>query len=427
MPYTLTRRANHTIEITAHLDAEAVDRERDGIIRNIRSKANVPGFRPGKAPAAAVRARYADEIQEELKEHLSSLLWREVVDGEENIEPLTNPHIHTLDFSTDGAFDFTAELEVRPQYELPELGVLAIPEVSIEVADAEVDGELAKVADEQAVWEPAESEAAEDGLMVEVDLQGVLEGGDDEPFTEEDAQFIIGSDSVPPEVNEAVQGARIGDERTASKILPDDLEDADKAGKTVSYTIKIKSLKRKQLPEIDDDLATTIGLEDLEELRGRITDVLGQQKRGDRRTQWRRFILDHLEEGIDHGELPSSLVQSTVREQLDRYAYTIAMQGVNVDPDAIDWQELAAKAEPAARQEVLDTLILEQLAEAWEVPVPESDVDAYVASEAARLGVPPSEHKANLAAEKKLDRVRHGTRIAATVDEMIRRAGGEVE
>ena len=427
MPYTLTRRANHTIEITAHLDAEAVDHERDGIIRTIRSKAAVPGFRPGKAPAAAVRARYADEIQEELKEHLTSLLWREVVDGEENIEPLTNPHIHTLDFATDGAFDFMAELEVRPQYELPELGVLAIPEVSIEVADAEVDGELAKVADEQAVWEPAESEAAEDGLMIEVDLQGVLEGSDDEPFSEEDARFIIGSGSVPQEVNEAVQGARVGDERTATKILPDDLEDADKAGKTVSYTIKIKSLKRKQLPEIDDDLATTIGLEDLEELRGRITDVLRQQKRGDRRTQWRRFILDHLEEGIDHGELPSSLVQSTVREQLDRYAYTIAMQGVNVDPEKIDWQELAAKAEPAARQEVLDTLVLEQLAEAWEVPVPESDVDAYVASEATRLGLPPAEHKANLAAEKKLERVRHGARIAATVDEMIRRAGGEVE
>ena len=427
MPYTLTRRANHTIEVTAHFDAEAVDRERDGIVRTIRGKAQVPGFRPGKAPAAAVRTRYADEIQDELKEHLTGLLWREVFDGEEDIEPLTNPEIHSLDFAADGAFDLTAELEVRPKYELPELGALALPEVSIEVADAEVDGELAKVADEQAVWKPAESEVAEDGLMVEVDLQGVLEGNDDEPYSEEDARFIIGSDSVPPEVNEAVQGAQVGDERTATKILPDDLDDAEKAGKTVTYTIKLKSLKRKQLPEIDNDLATTIGLEDLEELRGRIADVLGQQKRGDRRTQWRRFILDHLEEGSDHGLLPSSLVQSTLREQLDRYAYTIAMQGVNVDPEKIDWQELAAKAEPAARQEVLDTLILEQLTEAWEVPVPESDVDAYVASEAARLGLPPAEHKANLAAESKLERVRHGARIAATVDEMIRRAGGEVE
>jgi trigger factor len=427
MPYTLTRRANHTIEIAANLDADTVDRERDDIIRNIRGKANVPGFRPGKAPAAAVRARYADEIQDELKEHLTGLLWQEVFNGEEDIEPLTNPHIHTLDFTADGAFNLSAELEVRPQYELPELGRLSLPEVSLEVAEAEIAGELAKVAEEQAVWEPADDEEAVDGLMVEVDLRGVLEGSDEEPFTEEDARIIIGSDSVPTEINEALQGAKVGDECTAAKILPDDLDDTDKASKTVTYTIKLKSLKRKQLPEIDDDLATTIGLEDLEELRGRIADVLGQQKRGDQRTQWRRFILDHLEEAIAQGELPSSLVQSTLREQLDRYAYTMAMQGVEVDPEKIDWQELAAKAEPAARQEVLDTLVLEQLAEAWEVPVPESDVDAYVASEATRLGLPPAEHKANLAAEKKLERVRYGARIAATVDDMIRRAGGEVE
>jgi len=409
MPYTLTRRANHTVEIAANLDADTVGRERDGIIRNIRGKANVPGFRPGKAPAAAVRARYADEIQDELKEHLTGLLWHEVFNSEEDIEPLTNPHIHTL------------------EYELPELGQLSLPEVLLEVAEAEIAGELAKVAEEQAVWEPADDVEAVDGLMVEVDLQGVVEGGDEEPFTEEDARIIIGSDSVPPEINEALQGAKVGDECTATKILPDDLDDTDKAGKTVTYTIKLKSLKRKQLPEIDDDLATTIGLEDLEELRGRIADVLGQQKRGDQRTKWRRFILDHLEEAIDHGELPSSLVQSTLREQLDRYAYTMAMQGVEVDPEKIDWQELAAKADPAARQEVLDTLVLEQLAEAWEVAVPEADVDAYVASEATRLGLPPAEHKANLAAEKKLERVRHGARIAATVDEMIRRAGGEVK
>jgi FKBP-type peptidyl-prolyl cis-trans isomerase (trigger factor) len=155
--------------------------------------------------------------------------------------------------------------------------------------------------------------------------------------------------------------------------------------------------------------------------------VLENQKRSERRTQWRRFVLDHLEQGLDQGELPPSLVQSTVREQLDRYAYTMAMQGVDVDPEKINWQELAAKAEPAARQEVLDTLILEQMAAEWETPVPENDVDAYIAAEAARLSVPPAEHKANLASDNRLERIRHGARIAATVDEMIRRAGGEEE
>ena len=100
----------------------------------------------------------------------------------------------------------------------------------------------------------------------------------------------------------------------------------------------------------------------------------------------------------------------------------------DVDPEKIDWQELAAKAEPAARQEVLDTLILEQLAEAWEVPVPESEVDAYVAGggDPSRVFRPPSTRRISRR-RKSWNAIRHAARIAATVDEMIRRAGGEVE
>jgi trigger factor len=427
MPYTVTHRANHTVEISAHLDSAVVDRERDGIVRNIRSKARVPGFRPGKAPVAAVQARFADEIRDELQEHLTGLLWREVFDGENEIEPITNPQIRDLSFAEDGGFSFTAELEVRPRYELGELDDLSLPEISLDVSEVEIDEELAKVQQEHAVWEPAEDDEVVDGMLVEVDLKGEVEDSDDEPYSEEGASFIVGANAAPPEVDEALQGAKVGDVRKATKVLPDDLEDQEKAGKTVTYTISVKGLKRKNLPGIDDDLATTIGLEDLDELRQRVEDVLQNQKRGERRNTWRRTALDHLEAGIDQTELPSSLVQSTLREQLDRYAYTMAMQGVDVDPEKIDWNELAAKAEPAARQEVLDTLVLEQLAESWEIPVPEAEVDAYVAQEAARLSVPPAEHKANLAAEKKLERIRHAARIAATVDEMIRRAGGEVE
>jgi trigger factor len=427
MPYTLTHRANHTVEVSAHLEPSVVDRERDNIIRSISHKARVPGFRPGKAPMAAVRARFSDEIREELQEHLTGLLWREVFDGESEIEPITNPQIRSLEFADDGGFGFTAELEVRPRYELPELDTLDLPESSLEVSDAEIDQELAKVQEEQAVWEPAEDDEAADGMLAEVDLLGEVEGSEDEPYTEDGATFVIGSSSAPQEVNEALQGAKIGDQRVATRVLPDDLEDADKAGRTVTYTISVKGLKRKVLPEVDDDLATTIGLDDLAALRERIENVLEQQKRNERRNNWRRFVLDHLEAEIDRGELPSSLVQSTLREQLDRYAYTMAMQGMDVDPEKINWQEISAKAEPAARQEVLDTLILEQLAESWEMPVPEAEVDTYIAAEAARQSLPPAEHKANLAAEGKLERVRHAARIAATVDEMIRRAGGEVE
>ncbi len=427
MPYTVTRGANHTVAITANLDDDAVNRERNTIVRSIRNRARIPGFRPGKAPEAAVRARFADEILDELKDQLTGLLWREVFSGEPDLEPLTNPQIKDLEFSDDGGFHFTAELEVRPRYDLPEIADVALPEVSLEVSEAEVTEELARIQEQQAVWEPADDAAVEDGMLVEADLEGTIEDSSDDPYSEQDAQFVVGSTQVPQEVSEALQGAAVGDERTATKVLPDDLEDESKAGKKVTYAITVKSIKRKVLPEINDDLAKSLGLESLEDLRERVVAVLERDKRASRRDTWRRFVLDHLEQGIDPGELPPTLVQSTLREQLDRYAYTIAMQGSTRDLDSIDWQEMSAKAEPAARREVLDTLVLEQLAEAWEVEVPEGDVDSYIANEAARLSVPAAEHKANLAADNRLERIRHAARLAATVDDMIRRAGGEVE
>jgi FKBP-type peptidyl-prolyl cis-trans isomerase (trigger factor) len=138
-------------------------------------------------------------------------------------------------------------------------------------------------------------------------------------------------------------------------------------------------------------------------------------------------LLEYLQENLDPNELPSSLVQNAVNESVNRYAYQMAMQGMGPEDGDFKWEELAAKAEPSARKHVADNLILEQLAMEWETPVPETEVDAYIAAEAAQQGIPPAEHKASLAAEDKLDAIRHAARLTLVVDEMIRRAGGEVK
>jgi trigger factor len=427
MPYTLTEQANHTVEIAGTLETHIVERERRTIVRSIGKRARIPGFREGKAPENVVRTRFADDIDAELKEHLSQLVWQEVIEAEKDLRPLTAPQVSDLGFDNDGVFRFVAQLEVRPRYDLPDLTSAELPEVSIEVSDQEIDTELERLQDEQAVWEPIEDEAAVDGMLVEADLHGEMTDSVEDPYEEKDAQFILGSDGVPPEVSEALQGARVGDQKIAAKTFPEDDEKKERAGKTVNYTITLKALKRKVPPEIDDDLAKTIGLENLNELKERIREALIRKKRGERRDDWRRSLLDYLQQPVDVNELPSSLVQSAISDSINRFAYQMAMQGMAPEDGQFDWQELAAKAEPAARRQVADNLVLEQLAMEWDVAVPETEVDAYIAAEAAQLKIPPAEHKANLAAEKKLDQIRHAARLTAVVDEMIKRAGGEVE
>ena len=397
MTYKLTEQANHKLEVAGNLQTEIVDRERQAIVRSIRSRAKLPGFRDGKAPESMIRARFAEDIDAELKERLSQLIWEEVMEAETELQPLTMPQVREVKFADDGAFELVADLEVRPQYELPDFAETTLPEASLDVADGEVTTELEQLREQHAVWEPVEDQEAADGMLVEADLVGLMEDSDEDPYEENDARFVLGADTLPSEVNAALLGAKAGEERVAAKSFPEDDNNKERAGKTVNYTIKVKALKTKVLPEVDDELAKTFGLEDLAELKERVREAIERRKVGERREEWRRSLLDQLSEDIDLNTLPSSLVQNAVNERINRFAYEMAMQGAGPKDGDFDWQELAAKAEPAARRHVADNLILEQLAMKWETPVPESEVDAYIAAEASQQGIPPAEHKANLA------------------------------
>lgn len=427
MPYTLTSRVNHTIELSARLDAATVEKEREQILVSLRRQAKVPGFRPGKAPLQVVRSRFADEIRNELEQSLEGVIWREVMEGESHFKPLTSPRIQDRGFDDDGSFRYTAAVEVHPRFELPSAEGLSLPEVSLDVAAAEVEAELAKIRQEQATWEPVDGEPAVDGIMVEANLRGEVVGAEEEPFEEERAQFILGDEGVPTEINAGLQGVRTGEERVVEKQFPVDDANPKRAGKTVHYRVQVTALKRKLLPEVDEELARTVGFDSLDALRERVREVLGQQKRSERRRTWRRSLLDQLEEGISPDGMPPSLVSSALREDMNRFAYSMAMRGMAPDSEQINWQELAARLEPAVRRRVLDDLVLEQLAEAWEIEVPEETVESIVREQAERLGVPPGEHRADLVKDHRLDELRHAARMSATVDDLLRRAGAEVD
>ncbi len=430
MPHQITKHPDHTVEITADLDKAAVDQEREVIARRMRSQARVPGFRPGKAPLSTVRARYGEEIREELTEHLAGLLWRQVLDDEDELQPLIQPSFEDMGFGDDGGFSFKARLEVRPRFDLPTLDGIELPEHSIEVTEAEIQSELEGVSEENVSWAPAAEDAqVVDGVMVEVDLTAEVEGSDQEPTTEENARIIVGADGMPPEISEALQGARIGDQRVAVRAMNEDQVEGDNAeepARSTTYTITVKAIKDKSLPEIDDDLAQGLGFDDLNQLKERIIEVLGDRKASDRRDRWRRHILDHLEEGVELETLPPTLVKDAVAGDIQRFVYHLAMQGKAPD-DQMDYQALRARFEPQARIRVVDTLVLEQLGDVWDVEVPENDVDAYIAGEAQQKGIPPAEHKANLVKEDRLDSLRHAARMAAIVSELLRRAGAEEE
>ncbi len=429
MSYQLQQRPDHTVEISASFDVEEVESERRRILMEYRRKARIPGFRPGKAPLHLVQIRFGDAVNDELQEELSKRAWSEVLDAEDGFEPISHFRITGAHFNDDGSFSLSGEVEVRPRWELPPVDEITLPEIAIDVSDAEIDAELEQIQDERAVWSPADG-AATDGMLVEVDLKAEVTEGEGEPFSKDGVRFVLGKDALFPEIQEALRGASVGETRTAEREMPADEENGTEQtapGKKIRYTVTVTSLKTKELPPIDDELADALGFDSLDSLKDRIRDGLTRAKRNERRTAFRRTILDRLEEGIDVNSIPNSLVKSVLRDELTNYAYSLAIQGKDPQSGDIDWQEVSAKMEPDVRKKVLDELVLEQLGEAWGIQVPEAEVETFIVADAQRKGIPPAEYRANLEKEGRVEGIRHAARIAAIVDEAIRRAGGEVE
>ena len=426
MSYQLKRRPDHTVEVNAAFEAEAVEAERGRILADFRRKARIPGFRPGKAPLSIIRARFGEAVEEELQEHLSKRSWEEVLTGEEDLEPLSPFRVTDAHLDDDGQFVLTAEVEVRPRWDLPAVEKQTLPEISLEVSEADLNEELERLRKEQGVWEPAEG-PAEDGMLVEIDIEGEDLDGETEAFKDDGVRFVLGDEGMYPEIQEAVRGAAPGDERVVEKTFVEEDPNPRQAGKKIRYKLSLVSLKRALLPEIDDDFADGLGFESLAALKERAREVLAQKKRNDRRQSWRRALLDGLEEGIDVNTLPESLVQGALREELGNYAYAMAMQGQDPRAEDVDWQKISAQLEPSVRRRVLDELVLEQLADEWEISVPEEEVESFISAEAQRRGIPVAEHRANLAKEDRIEGIRHAARISVTVEEAIRRAGGEVD
>jgi trigger factor len=424
MTYQLTERLQYKVGITAELEAAVVERERKAILSSMRHEISLPGFRPGKVPLSMLRARFGDQIEHELREKLFGVAWREIVAGEEDLRPLGMPTVSKIDINDDGTFSLDAELEIRPRLELRPVEELTLPELSLEVADADIEHELEGIQKEQAAWEPADDEPAADGMRVDCEFHGEdIESGE-EIVHEDNAGFVIGHPELFAEINEAMQGAHTGDKRSATKRFDESDPDPKRAGKTVRFDVTIKSLKREELPPIDDELAETIGFESLQQLKDRVREVLTQSKVRERDQARRRALLDQLGEDFDLNTLPESLVQSAISNELEEIEQMVRNQGS--DPAQLDRSELTPKIEPNARRQVLDMLILDQLADEWDVEAEEM-LEELIRAQAGQLGVPPAEHKTNLAREEKLDGIRYSVRISATVKEMIRRAGGEDE
>lgn len=423
MAHKVERISPCRVGITASVDAERTAAERDRITSLYVRKAAVAGFRRGKAPRPLVERRFGKEIEDDLQEELLHVVWRET--REENaFRPAGPLEVREARFSPDGAFNVSAELDVFPEVTVRDLAGFTPPVVDLEPTPEEVGAKLAELRERQAAWEPAEGEVVADGLLVETEVHGEFPDGGGEPFDEERSLFRVGAGEVHPEIEAAVMGRSVGDEVTAEKVLGEEVG-AERAGKRIAYRIVIRGLRRKRLPELDDAFASSFGVAGgLDGLREQIRQRLRIGKLRQRRESWRSALIDHLS-GNAPLELPERLLQEETREEMMRFARTLAETGVDLNKAAIDWQRVEADMRVRVEGRMRGELVLDAAADAMGVVVEDGEVDAEVERQARAMGVPFAELKGNLAKKDGLEKVRAILRREKVLDTALPELGAE--
>jgi trigger factor len=279
---------------------------------------------------------------------------------------------------------------------------------------------MLQLQERQAVWEPVEGEPAAEAMLVEAEVHGEFPEGGGEPFHEERSLFQLGQDEVYPEIEGAVHGHGVGEEVTAERTIGEEGGE-ERRGTRTSYRVRIKSLRRKRLPEVDDGFAKSVGVEEgVETLRARLRERLRAQKADRRRDAWREALIAHLSGGkvLD---LPEGPVREETRRELVEFAQSLAGRGIDPERAKVDWEKLEKEVRSRVEHRLRGETLLDALAEKLGGEVSDADVDHEVEHQAAHIGVPFAELRGNLAKSGGLERVGAVLRRERAVDEVLGR------
>jgi trigger factor len=379
--------------MTVEVPPEIVDSERDTIVRGYAAKARIPGFRPGKAPLSVIRARFAKDIQEDVRERVLSRAYAEAA-REKGLRPIADPILDEVNDEKGQPFSFKTTFEVLPEIELKNYKELEVRERRVSVGDDDVRKMLEELQQSRTQLVTEEGRIATTGDVLVVNIEGVPDGA--EPFKRENMMIELGATDNLPAFNDQLEGLGAGDEKSFSVDYPEEYPAPEMAGKTVAYKIEVREVKRREVPEIDDEFAKDLGdFDDLKALEVRIREDLEARQRHEIDGEVRQALLQKLL--TDHPVvLPETLVEREVRNRLEELARNLVMQGLDIEKAELDWKEIRQKQQEPARKSVHARLLLDAVARAEDLHVSDEELNARIERDARQMGKTPAELRKNL-------------------------------
>ena len=431
--------------LVVEIPSTTVDAEFDKIARDYGKAARIPGFRPGKVPAKVVRQKFRDQI---LHDVAHGLIPRAVDEAlrERGVEPVDTPDIKDVVVEEGQPLKFTATFDTVPPIDPGDYSTIQLHRGGAAVDEAAVDQALAGLRERGARYEPVEHRGIEKGDSVLMDLvrttaaghaehaegdtvdhegHAIDHAGHDHGPKSDNHQNVtvdIGATANPPGFDQELAGLNAGDQKTFDVRYPDDYAIKELAGTTVTYDVTIKAIRKRIVPELDDEFAKDLGdFASLDALRARVREDLQHEANHEADRELRAALMKQLATRVTF-EVPPALLEREIDRRVEEFVRRLIDQQIDPMKTNINWEEFRERQREAAAEAVRGALVLDEVARRESVEISRDEIEAEIAKYAERTGRTPAAVRAKLEKEGGIGRLYSGLRRERAIDFLLSRA-----
>ncbi|QNI33727.1 trigger factor [Alloacidobacterium dinghuense] len=414
-----------TREVQIEVAADEVSKAFRTVTRRYQKQARIPGFRAGKVPESLIRSRFADGLRQDVVETVLPTHFREAID-KAGLRPISQPQVTDLHLEDGQPLKFKAVFEILPEISVDGYQDVHVAKPDTELTDTELNAELDRVRDSRSTMEPvAEDRTLVDGDWAQITFRGEIKNESNEaetteaaaqqPITGDDVMIEVGGQNTLPAFNEALRGSKPGQELKFEVSYPEDFGERRLAGKTISYDVEVKAIKKKIQPELTDEFAKELGeYEGIEDFKQKLKDHLASDKKRRLEGETRDKIVEALIAKYQF-PVPESLVQQQVDARLDRGLRALAQQGMRTeDMRKLDFNRLRDAQHDSALNEVKGSLLLDRIADAEKIEVTDAEVDRELELLSLQMREPIETLRTRLTDDGGLARIREQIRREKT-------------
>jgi trigger factor len=386
MEVTQTKAEGLSRTFEVKVPASELKTKLDERIEEIRPSMRLKGFRPGKVPAAHVRKMFGRDLMGELVNKLVDETNQKALE-ENELRPAGQPNVR-LDADMEAVIKGDADLayhmdiDVMPEFTPADIADLAISRPVADVSDEQIDEALGRIAEQNTQFEPrAKTAKAKDGDAVVIDFVGKVDGVAFEGGTAEQQSVVLGANRFIPGFEEQLVGVKTGEEKELNVTFPDDYPSADLAGKPAVFDVKVQEVRAPKTPELDDDFAKGLGLEDLEQLKGLVKDQLKAEHDNASRSKAKRDLLDKLDDAHSF-DLPPNMVEQEFSQIWQQLQTEMDAGRVSDEDKTKPEDELKTEYRKISERRVRLGLVLAEIGRIADVRITEQEVNQALIAEA---------------------------------------------